>query len=136
MFNGQAPMLNASSPAANSSPAAMNAAAPQASNVPSANIRLVSPAASVPSLAVGSEIVLDGQSLGDASGSVRLRLSGLALKVELLDWTTSAVKIRLPELDLASAMRAELEVLRADGSLASKSAVELTPAGTKLAQGN
>ncbi|MEX2317549.1 MAG: hypothetical protein WD669_10390 [Pirellulales bacterium] len=127
-----APIGNAGAPI-------MNASAPMASmtnSVPSANIRLVSAEPSIPSVAIGSELLLDGQSLGEASGSVRLRLSGVALKVEVLDWSAEAVKIRLPELDLAAAMRAELEVLRADGSLASKSAVQLTPAGTKLAQGN
>jgi hypothetical protein len=33
-------------------------------------------------------------------------------------------------------MKAEIEVLRADGSVASKSAVELTPANSRLALGN
>ena len=33
-------------------------------------------------------------------------------------------------------MKAEIEVLRADGSVASKSAIELTPANSRLAQGN
>ncbi len=49
---------------------------------------------------------------------------------------TDSVKIRLPELDIEDAMKAELEVLRADGSLASKTAIELTSAATRLALGN
>ncbi|MEX2316802.1 MAG: hypothetical protein WD669_06600 [Pirellulales bacterium] len=103
---------------------------------PAASIRPVSAEQTLPSVAIGSVIVLDGQSLGSEAGIVRLRLSGLALKAEVLEWTASSAKIRLPEIDLAAAMRAELEVLRADGSLASKSAIQLTPAAAKLAQGN
>ena len=45
----------------------------------------------------------------------------------------SSVKIQLPKMELTGPMKADLEVLRADGSLASKSAIELTPAATRLA---
>ena len=40
------------------------------------------------------------------------------------------------EVELTGATKAEIEVLRADGSLASKSAIELTPAADRLARGN
>jgi hypothetical protein len=106
---------------------------------PAANIRVASdePAeAPLPTVAIGSTLMLDGESLGDEQGIVRLRISGMALPVEVLEWTNSSAKIRLPEMDLIRAMKAEIEVLRADGSLASKSGVELTPAATRLALGN
>ncbi len=140
MAGGSAPMngsgaMNAAAP--------MNASAPLApqspqfnSGVPTANIRLASAQPSMLSAAAGSELVVDGQQLGIAAGFVRLRISGLTLKVEVLDWSEGSVKIRLPELDLSSAAKADLEVLRADGSLASKTALELTPAAAKLALGN
>ena len=38
----------------------------------------------------------------------------------MLEWTTNSVKIRLPQVELASATKADIEVVRADGSLASK----------------
>jgi hypothetical protein len=54
----------------------------------------------------------------------------------VLEWNDSSVQVKMPAMDLAEAMKADLEVLRADGSLASKSAIELTPAATRLALGN
>ena len=90
----------------------------------------------LPKVTVGSTLVLDGQVFGDAKGAARLRISGLILPVEVLEWSTSSAKVRLPQVELASPTKAEIEVLRADGSLASKSAVELTPAADRLALGN
>jgi hypothetical protein len=39
-------------------------------------------------------------------------------------------------VELTGAVKAEIEVLRSDGSMASKSAVELTAAESRLALGN
>ncbi len=99
----------------------------------------VKPAATEPALpkvTVGSTLVLDGQTFGEEKGVARLRVSGLSLPVEVLEWTNSSAKVRLPQVELTSATKVELEVLRADGSLASKSAIELTPAADRLAQTN
>jgi len=103
---------------------------------PAANIRVASPEESFPSVAMGSILMLDGQELGDNAGIVRMRINGLALPTKVLDWNKGTVKIQLPQLDLAKAIQAEIEVMRADGSLASKSAINLTPAATRLALGN
>jgi hypothetical protein len=90
----------------------------------------------VPSVAVGSLIVLEGQTLGTDKGIVRLRFAEMALPVEVLEWTSTSAKVRLPQMELTGAMRGEIEVLRADGSLASKSAVQLTRAAESLAAAN
>jgi hypothetical protein len=111
-----------------------NSEAPTAA--PTANVQTISTEARLPSVAIGSLLTLDGQSLGDERGIVRLKVSGLALPVEVLEWNATIVKIQLPQLELAGAIKAEIEVLRADGSLASKSAVELTPATNRLALNN
>ncbi len=111
----------------------MNTAAPAA---PAANIRSISEEPKRPIVTIGSMLALDGESLGTEEGTVRLRISGLALPVEVLEWNDSSVKIQLPTLDLSEAISAELEVLRADGRLASNSAIELSPAATRLALGN
>lgn len=100
---------------------------------PAASIRQAIEEPSIPSVAIGSVIVLDGQQLGADKGLVRLRLAEVALPVEVLEWTATSAKVRLPQMDLTGAMRAEIEVLRADGSLASKSAVQLTLAAPSLA---
>ncbi len=110
--------------------------APTVDAAPAANVRTVSAEERLPSVAIGSILSLDGQSLGNERGSVRLLVNGLALPIEVLDWNASVVKVQLPQLDLAGALKAEIEVLRADGSLASKSAVEVTPATSRLALNN
>jgi hypothetical protein len=86
-------------------------------------------------VAVGSTLLVDGQTFGDKSGSARLSVSGLSLPVEVIEWTTGAVKIRLPKLDVTGSAPADLEVVRADGSLASKTGVELTTASVQVALG-
>jgi hypothetical protein len=101
-----------------------------------ANVTVAPTTPSLPSVAVGSTLVLDGQVFGESQGIARLRVGGLSLPIEVLEWTNSSAKIRLPEVELTGAMKAEIEVLRADGSMASKSAVELTPANSRLALGN
>lgn len=85
------------------------------------------------SVPTGSTLQLDGESLGSATGVARLRISGVAFPVEVVEWSPESTKIRLPKLDVGSATKAELEVLRADGSLASTNAIELTAPATGLA---
>jgi hypothetical protein len=63
-------------------------------------------------------------------------VSGLALPVDVIEWSETSVEIQLPKMDLSNPVKAELEVMRADGSLASKSGIELTPAATRVALGN
>jgi hypothetical protein len=105
-------------------------------DAPAANLRTIPAEPKRPVVTLGSTLALDGQSLGTAKGIVRLRISGMNLPVDVLGWSDSAVKIKLPTLDLSEAMNADLEVVRADGSLASKSPVELMPAATRLALEN
>jgi hypothetical protein len=90
----------------------------------------------LPKVAVGSTLVLDGQVFGEERGVARLRVSGLALPVEVLEWTNTSAKVRLPLVEITSATKADIEVLRADGSVAAKTGVELNPAANRLAQGN
>jgi hypothetical protein len=117
-------------------PMSKSDARPSAPVLPSANIRVASAERPLATVAIGSVLSLDGQALGSEKGIVRLRINGLALPVEVLEWSADSAKIRLPELDIEGAMKAELEVLRADGSLASTTAIELTSAATRLALGN
>jgi hypothetical protein len=109
---------------------------PTAKIAPAATIRTVKEEPTLPRVAVGSTLMLDGESLGDEKGIVRLRMGALTLPVEVVEWTASSVKIQLSTMELGRPVKASLEVLRADGSLASKSEIELTPATTRLALGN
>jgi len=85
-----------------------------------------------PKVNVGSTLLVDGQTFGDKPGTARLRVSGLSLPIEVVEWTTSSVKIHLPTVELTSATKADIEVVRADGTLASKTAVELDAATVAL----
>lgn len=81
-----------------------------------------------PKITVGSMLQADGQTFGDKPGLARLVIGGVALKIEVIEWLGSAVKIRLPQLELAGPSSADIEILRADGSLAAKTPVELVSA--------
>lgn len=133
---GQPNMSQPNGPALGQPNVDNSAMTPIAPIAPTATIRTVSTERSLPSVAIGTVLSLDGQSLGTDRGTVRLKVNGLALPIEVLEWSTTSVKIQLPQLELAGAIKAEIEVLRADGSLASKSAVELTAATSRLALGN
>jgi hypothetical protein len=112
-----------------------NLGQPESPSTPAANIRPVTNEPTLPRVAIGSTLTLDGESLGSEKGIVRLRVSGLALPVEVIEWSETSVQIQLPKMDLSNPVKAELEVMRADGSLASKSGIELTPAATRVALG-
>jgi hypothetical protein len=103
---------------------------------PAASIRTVNDEPTLPKVAIGSTLVLDGKSLGTEQGNVRLRMGTLTLPVEVIEWSAESVKIQLPKMELSRSVKASLEVLRADGSLASSSAIDLSPAATRLALGN
>jgi hypothetical protein len=79
-------------------------------------------------VALGSLIMLNGQSFGGQPGGVRLLISGIAMPIQVVEWTPNGVKVQLPMFELTSVTPAEIEVVRPDGSLASKIAVELTAA--------
>jgi hypothetical protein len=86
-----------------------------------------------PSVPTGSAIKLDGQSLGSDKGVVRLRISSVAMPVEVLEWSAESTTIRLPKLDVNGGTKADLEVVRADGTIAATNAIELTAAISGLA---
>ena len=78
-----------------------------------------------PKVTVGSTLLVDGQTFGEKPGVARLRVGGLSLPIEVVEWTTTSVKIHLPTVELTSATKADIEVVRADGTVASKTGIEL-----------
>jgi hypothetical protein len=115
-------------------PADEPAAESTESSAPSANIQVAG--TSLPSVAVGSSLTLDGQQFGSEQGAVRLRIGELSMPAQVTEWNGTSLKVKLPEMDLTAAVRANIEVFRADGSLASQSAIQLTPAVNHLAMSN
>jgi hypothetical protein len=79
--------------------------------------------------------MVNGQAFGDKGGTARLRVRGMAMRIEVLEWTATGVTVRVPQLEITGNTPADIEVVRGDGSLASKSAVELTVSPEKLALG-
>lgn len=90
----------------------------------------------LPKVPVGSTLQLDGTGFGNEQGVARLRVSGLSLPVTVLEWSNTSAKVRLPEVEVTGAVKAEVEVLRADGSLASSTSMELIATASRLAQAN
>jgi hypothetical protein len=86
-----------------------------------------------PSVPTGSVIQLDGQSLGTEKGVVRLRISNVAMPIEVVEWSAESTKVRLPKLDVSGGTKADLEIVRADGTVAATNAIELTAAVSGLA---
>ncbi len=75
---------------------------------------------SLPQLVPGTTIVVAGQNLGLDKGQVLVQVGGIALPAEIVAWEMDKVTIVLPMVALMAPTKAELLVLRADGSMARK----------------
>ena len=85
----------------------------------------------VPSILIGSVMSINGQQLGDNRGTVRLIVNGSPVTLEIMEWSANGAKVRVPS-DLPAGAQAQIEILRADGSVVAKDAVQLA-AGQKVA---
>jgi hypothetical protein len=88
----------------------------------------------LPSIVIGSVMTINGQPLGDGRGTVRLIVNGSPVALEILEWTATAAKVRVPA-DLPAGLQVQIEILRADGSVVAKDAVQLA-AAQKVAAAN
>jgi hypothetical protein len=86
-------------------------------------------------VSVGSILMINGQVFGNVAGGARLSLGGIAMPIEVLEWTPAGVKVRMPQLEINGVTPAEIEVFRGDGSLASKTPIDLTGSPAQLAVG-
>lgn len=88
----------------------------------------------LPSIVIGSIMTINGQPLGDARGTVRLMVNGSPVALEIVEWSATSAKVRIPA-DLPVGLQVQIEILRADGSVVAKDAVQLA-AGQKVAAAN
>jgi nucleoid-associated protein YgaU len=88
----------------------------------------------LPSILIGSIMTINGQPLGENRGTVRLIVNGSPVALEIVEWSANGAKVRIPA-DLPAGLQAQIEILRADGSLVAKDAVQLA-AGQKVAAAN
>jgi hypothetical protein len=102
-------------------------AAPVIAPAPAARIAVTTEEKPRTQVPIGSVLVLDGQPLGSLPGAVKLEVEGREMPVQLIEWTESFVKIRLPMLTLTGPAEGDIDVVRADGSVASCSPLELMP---------
>ena len=78
----------------------------------------------LPSILIGSIMTINGQPLGDNRGTVRLIVNGSPVALEIVEWSANAAKVRIPA-DLPAGIQVQIEILRADGSVVAKDAVQL-----------
>jgi hypothetical protein len=88
----------------------------------------------LPSIVIGSIMTINGQPLGDNRGTVRLIVNGSPVALEIVEWAANTAKVRIPA-DLPAGLQVQIEILRADGSVVAKDAVQLA-AGQKVAAAN
>ena len=88
----------------------------------------------LPSIMIGSIMAIGGQQLGDNRGTVRLIINGSPVALEIVEWNASGAKVKIPA-DLPAGLQAQIEILRADGSIVTKDQVQLA-AGQNLAAAN
>ncbi|MCI0361591.1 MAG: hypothetical protein L0211_24160 [Planctomycetaceae bacterium] len=82
---------------------------------------------------VGATITLQGNNLGDQLGMLVLQIDKISLPAQVNEWKPDAVNVTLPMLGLAGPTKAQLWMVRADGSVAAQVAVELLPAQQQAA---
>lgn len=70
-------------------------------------------------LTVGSTVTAPGRFLGDETGAVFLRVGPTCLECEVLEWCSTGVTFVVPNMGLGPAAPASLEIVRADGRIAS-----------------
>jgi hypothetical protein len=88
----------------------------------------------LPSILIGSLMTINGQQLGDNRGTVRLTVNGSPVPLEIVEWSANSAKVRIPA-DLPPGIQAQIEILRADGSVVAKDPVQLA-AGQTMAAAN
>lgn len=66
-------------------------------------------------VAIGELLQLTGEGFGPKTGSVKLKVAGVAWNLEVVDWNELGVQVRMPELALTEPTKVQLQVLRSDG---------------------
>lgn len=85
----------------------------------------------MPSILIGSVMSINGQPLGDNRGTVRLIVNGAPVTLEILEWSASSAKVRIPA-DLPAGLQIQIEIVRADGSVVANDTAKLA-AGQPMA---
>ncbi len=79
---------------------------------------------------VGATLQLSEKSLGESQGQVVLQLDAISFPAQVNNWNADQVNVTLPTFGLATPTKAHIWLMRADGEVANKLAVELMPLET------
>lgn len=77
---------------------------------------------------VGATLQLNEKTLGEKQGQVVLQIDTLSVPAQVNEWKAEQVNVTLPMFGLSSPTKAHIWMMRADGQVANKLAVELIPA--------
>jgi hypothetical protein len=77
---------------------------------------------------VGATLQLTEKTLGEKQGQVVLQIDTLSVPAQVNEWKAEQVNVTLPMFGLAAPTKAHIWMMRADGQVAGKLAVELIPA--------
>jgi len=77
--------------------------------------------------AAAAEVLIAGEGFGPQPGQVLVHMAGLELEGEILGWYDLGVRVALPNLPLASPVKAELIVVRGDGIAANPLSITVLP---------
>jgi hypothetical protein len=78
-------------------------------------------------VAAGGELIVAGEGLGPEPGKVIVHLGNIEMEAEVLGWYDLGVRLKMPDLPLADATKADLVVIRGDGAAANPVAVTVNP---------
>ena len=93
----------------------------------------VPPTPQKPTVTIGERLTLDGNQLGSVEGHVQLRMGTISLNAVVEYWSQDSVRIQLPSFKLPEPVDAAIIIGRADGSLADRIDVLLTPKTSNVA---
>ena len=77
---------------------------------------------------VGATLTLQASNLGDKAGQVILQIDKISLPAQVSEWKNDSVTATLPMIGLNGNVKAEIMLVKPDGSLGSSVKVELIPA--------
>jgi hypothetical protein len=78
-------------------------------------------------VAAGGEMIVAGEGFGPEPGKVIVHLGAIEMEAEVQGWYDLGVRVKMPDLPLAGATKAELVVIRGDGAAANPLTVTVNP---------
>lgn len=87
-------------------------------------------------VAAGGELVIAGEGFGPEPGKVVVHLGNIEMEAEVLGWYDLGVRLKMPDLPLAEATKADLVVIRGDGAAANPVNISVNPPQRNAPQGD